>query len=428
MARVLSQPEPATGYIVSKSWCKQALRWLELQHEQKKTDKKSSHKKLSKKKQRLRNRRLSDASPPWPDANSDLLCPHNALAVSSNSKSTRARRKVVDKQAWRILRKLYPQTTTLQSECVQCLAEAEIGRKTAQDLALQEKLQRKQPLSDPVVRRFYTRSKGVPEQALRVRSSEEEQGDRKLPARPECPLQPGRYYILPRAWCYGWRRYIRTGEGGTAKSYPAPDAASMLCDAHRMVLLPPHLESYLYGEQSQLLMSSSTNDLAIEASPRRTVPGLAEPQPLDTESLRAIMAAGLSHLEVRRQVSAMRGMEVQQQQQEQQQQNIAQSPGSSSSSLTKNERLDRENHAVVEIVTQAEFTALEGLWKHSFFGVSFTVNEDNSMDMDMPVCRACDATGRDVLCRVRNRSLKKKASLVSDASNLKQAPKPSFEY
>ena len=74
VARVLNTPEPATGYFVSKSWCKTALRWLEVQQEPRKPQKK-----LSKKKQRMRDRKLSDASPPWPNANIDILCEHHCL-------------------------------------------------------------------------------------------------------------------------------------------------------------------------------------------------------------------------------------------------------------------------------------------------------------------------------------------------------------
>jgi len=107
IARVLNSPEPPTGYIVSKSWCKTALKWLEATNHTNETTTRPK-KQLSKKKQRMRQRRLSDVSPPWPNVNSDILCEHANLQACSNGKSARARRRVLDKQAWKILKRLYP--------------------------------------------------------------------------------------------------------------------------------------------------------------------------------------------------------------------------------------------------------------------------------------------------------------------------------
>lgn len=77
IARVLNSPEPSTGYVVCKSWCKTALKWLEA------TPSNSSNKpqgkqkkKMSKRKERMRARKLSDISPPWPDVNAEILCEH----------------------------------------------------------------------------------------------------------------------------------------------------------------------------------------------------------------------------------------------------------------------------------------------------------------------------------------------------------------
>jgi hypothetical protein len=96
VARVfLNTPEPSgNGYFISKSWCKTALKWLEVQQQEQQelqqqqqqqqqqqhvNNKNNNNKKLSKKKQRLRNRKLSNAHPPWTNANSDLLCEHFQL-------------------------------------------------------------------------------------------------------------------------------------------------------------------------------------------------------------------------------------------------------------------------------------------------------------------------------------------------------------
>jgi len=50
-----------------------------------------------------------------------------------------------------------------------------------------------------------------------------------------CPLTSGKYVILPRHWCHQWRRYMKTGDG--CKPLP-PDSSSLLCDAHKLALIP----------------------------------------------------------------------------------------------------------------------------------------------------------------------------------------------
>ena len=119
VARVLSRPEPtiyernnsnSETFYVSKSWCRTALRWLEVQEEERKEqaerkraaeeaklaaaaaaqqhtpnkkggrghNRKSPHpgssgkKKLSRKEQKQRDRKMSDALPPWSNINTDI--------------------------------------------------------------------------------------------------------------------------------------------------------------------------------------------------------------------------------------------------------------------------------------------------------------------------------------------------------------------
>jgi hypothetical protein len=231
VARLLSLPEPKTGFYVSKSWIKKTLLWLEANSS---TTPTTSQKKLSKKQQRQLNRRLSDVSPPWPNVNSDILCEHQNLQRCS-AKTARSRRKLMDKQAWKVLRKLYPDSTTLESvsgECLQCLMETEAAKKTESDCLEQAKLERKKPLGNPHVRRFYTRTKGVPTHCL-VDGIDpaSDATTRKF----SCPLIQGKYVILPRSWCHQWRRYMKTGEGSLP--YP-PESSALLCDAHKLALLP----------------------------------------------------------------------------------------------------------------------------------------------------------------------------------------------
>jgi hypothetical protein len=107
VARVLSRPEPpvherTTCFYVSKSWCRAALRWLEVQEEERKEQEErrraaheaklaifatpksgkgghgkghgsSAKKKLSRKEQKQRDRRMSDSMPPWSNINDDIV-------------------------------------------------------------------------------------------------------------------------------------------------------------------------------------------------------------------------------------------------------------------------------------------------------------------------------------------------------------------
>ena len=411
VARVLNSPEPATGFFVSKSWCKTALRWLEVQQEPRRPEKK-----LSKKKQRMRDRKLSDASPPWPDANIDILCEHHNLQRFSNSKSARARRRLLDRQAWKILKKLYPDSTQLCSamgECLQCTVEAETAKKSEADRLEQEKLERKRPLANEDIRRFYTRRTGVPAQAI---SETAPLG--------VCPLLPGKYYVLPRAWCYLWRRYIKTGEGGMPLP---PDAASLLCHAHRLALLPPHLEAFLNGDSPELLAAAGKNTEDV-ASPAAAAANISAPpvfvpgQGPDPEVLAALREAGYdeSPALLGRQLSALREMEDIRRAPPPQQPAEPTTPVAS-----RNEILDRENHAVVEILSQAEYLALQKEWHGQGFGLSFVIDENTRQPVfnTTQLCRECDATGRQHHLHIKNR----RRSVLRKSAERARAP-ASLEY
>lgn len=392
VARALSSPEPASGFFVSKSWCKTALRWLEAQQEQSQAQRSN---KLSKKKKRLRDRKLSDASPPWPNANIDLLCEHQNLQHCSSCKSARARRRVLDRKAWKILKKLYPDSTQLESamgECLQCTLEAETSKKNEVDRIEKERLERQRPLADERIRRFYTRRTGVPAQSA---LSSTKPG--------QCPLEYGNYFVLPRSWCYTWRRYIKTGEGGKA---PPPDAACLLCDAHRLALLPPHLEAYLYGDSPELLIpqgDSVSGELlvAYSTSALQPIPGGAIPgQGPDPETLEAMRAAGMGDpLELGRQLSMLRVLELE---------NVHRPAAAAApilSSVDRNEMLDCENYTVVEILTETEFLALENcLGQGHGFRLQFSVGEKGVVFHTTQTCRECDATGRHHSLHIKNRT------------------------
>ena len=457
VARVLNSPEPATGYVVSKSWCKTALCWLEGQQERRyeqqqqalqaalesdsggSNKKKKMVKKLKAKSTRKTHQRA--ATPP-PNVNSDITCAHDQLQHCTSTKSVRARRRLLDKQAWKILKALYPESTPIPAqsgECIQCIAEACQIQKIEHDQQEALKEQRKLPLQNPHIRRFYTRTRGVPEICLRTRSGKDDGETATLQKgtndKDECPLIDGTYYVLPRAWCHGWRRFIKTGEGSAVTNYPngtssysPPDASCLLCDAHRLALLPPHLEAYLYGESDHLFDSSSSYNKA--KSPKHsadTAPAIAtlfsdivdRQYPLvppgqgpTQESILAMRSLGLDEYEIGRQLSAIRVIEARNER-------LNQQEDMTSSAISRNELLDQENYHVVEILSETEFRNLLGCWSAStsVYVLRFIVNrgdvttiaatterdslmiglgqeEASRADFCISVCRNCDATGR----------------------------------
>lgn len=455
VVRVLSSPEPTTGYVVSKSWCKTALCWLEGQQEriyqQQQHHQEPTSTKKKAKKAKAKQRKSSTAEAPPPNVNSDITCAHDQLQHYTSTKSARARRRLLDKQAWKILKVLYPESTPLPAvsgECLLCRAEAYQQEKLVVNQQEAAKQQRKLPLRDPAIRRFYTRTRGVPEACLHgkhqlealedcggeVVDAEHHSLDVKLPAATfttpvtpmhsknvdydsMCPLVDGTYYILPRAWCHGWRRFVKTGEGGSSPcTFPPPDASGLLCDAHRLALIPPHLEAFLYGKSSQLLEGSKTNYSCSHVASSSTLAALPPGQGPTQESIQAMISLGLSEGEISRQLSAMRSIEAQQQRLRREV-NVA---VEDASAFSRNEMLDRENHAVVEILTEAEVSALAACWPGcSGFSVRFTVRTGEEVavaaatgdslicggvNFCTPVCRSCDATGLQCSVTIKSRT------------------------
>jgi len=411
VARALSSTEPKTGFYVSKAWIKKTLLWLEKMNEPAPT------KKLSKKQQRQRARRLSDVHPPWPNVNGDLLCPHENLQLC-NAKSARARRRVMDKQAWKILRKLYPDSTQLESvngECLQCLLEKETAKKSEEHVAEKAKLERKQPLSNKHVRRVYTRTRGFPTHCMQEALDSTPTAAAACASKNSCPLVAGKYYVIPRSWCHQWRRYIKTGD----VSMPSPPESSMLlCDAHKFALIPPHLEAFLYGETSQLLSTikkqpseqedngpSYLASAASRSSNFHCLPIGASPPAVDSEAMQALQAAGMSQSEIisqqmafmrfQGQVAPPRSPAAQRTSCTSNTNTVDNS--SNNSEVNQNERLDRENHVVVELVTEEEWLALKETGclpkQVSGFVSSLTIDEHGRVSYSTLPCRDCDPTG-----------------------------------
>lgn len=284
---------------------------------------------------------------------------------------------------------------------MQCRLEAVQSQKAKADAEESAKQRRMEPLQDPIIRRFYTRTRGVPDHCLR-------DSDRAMMG--ECPLIDGIYFVLPRSWCHGWRRFMKTGEGGKSDvTYEAPDSARVLCDLHRMALLPPHLKDYLYGKSSHLLESSTQRQASTAAAAFAQMPDSALPAlpAIAEESIQAMRSLGLNEDEIARQLAAMRSIEAQRRRM---QEAIAVDTASSPS---RNEMLDRENYIVVEILSRDEFLRLE---KSGTFGLQFRV-ASGQVHFDTPICRSCDTSGRQgVLIRPRGSTKKSNEKARTSAS------------
>jgi hypothetical protein len=363
-----------------------------------------------------------------------LRCEHGSVKQCS-SKSARARRRVMDKQAWKVLKRLYPDSVQLEASvgCLLCTVEAETAKKAENDKKEEEKANRKKPLSCPLVRGFYTRgSKGyplnciVPARPVPLLNTDycaQQFPGHGMPLAPmfseqtTCPLIPGVYCALPRSWCYRWRKYIKSGEGGFP---PPPDASELLCEAHDLPLIPPHLESFLRGETSTLLgviaaQASTTMEDGLPIIPVGSVAAASLASSTSSTSnaatLQALRAAGLSESELHSQRVAMAKMEEDMRRSSIH--DIHQLRGdrdSESASIQPqdraivNEQLDRENYSVVEILTDDEVTALEKIWPRCHGGtyaLRFAVVEDtSSFGKSVEIlwatspCRECDPSSR----------------------------------
>jgi hypothetical protein len=111
------------------------------------------------------------------------------------------------------------------------------------------------------------------------------------------------------------------------------------------------------------------------------------------------MAAGISQNELASQRFAM--LQLQQQQQPQQQAAAAAAVLAPATprrdSFCNNELLDRENHVVVELVTQEEWKALQetGCWPKQFsnYCVTVKVEKNGNFGFSCLQCRDCDPSG-----------------------------------
>jgi hypothetical protein len=105
--------------------------------------------------------------------NHDIICEHGALKQANvnahmntdtnnnhashththntihSTRSSRAKRRLMDKQAWKVLSKIYPQGIPLSTklgECLKCTMETQTKKRNEEKLKIQLKEERKKPL------------------------------------------------------------------------------------------------------------------------------------------------------------------------------------------------------------------------------------------------------------------------------------------
>jgi len=431
LVRILNAPEPPLlesnnaddddtvhppnfYYYVSKNWCKVALRWIESQEELRRaaysTTSSTKQPRRQSRKQRARDRRLSDAMPPWPNANQDLLCPHGDLKRCSGNRAARARRRVIDRHAWRVLRKLYPDSVPLRckrylcdlDECLQCRIDEEIDKKNVQMERQRQETDRKKPLDNPLIRAFYLRaSRGFPQGY--ATKSEYQQNSTVAGENLTAVLSPGTYHAIPRQWCQRWRKYIKTGADKQLSCLP-PDAVEMMCDRHVMPLIPDHLRRFVEGESVSLF---PPNDVLESTS---YVSGELESTSFDFSSVMALQVAAtadgatIANLDVAHELDLQRAAL----------ENIrldalvGTTPSKSSASFVRSQSL-------VEVVTEDEFSALEEAFWPEIQGTCFTIKFEVTLDdlgfqsVEWHTKPGRECSGEEIVCSkrcfwLRNRS------------------------
>jgi hypothetical protein len=215
------------------------------------------------KKQKIRQRRGSDALPPWPNMNADIVCLHDGLALA---KVVKAKRRPIDWRCWRFLRQYYPEgpefrcsTTT---ECCLCQESTFEAKVVANEKKISELLIRKNDLVTPLLESLFNRKSGVPGLSLMYKyvggaedfvddSVDSEYISKMMEFPFQQPLVPGMYNVVQRNWLRDWRRYVKDPKLNTL--HPL-DCSSLFCAAHGHLVVPPHLEEYLIGMKKSLLV------------------------------------------------------------------------------------------------------------------------------------------------------------------------------
>lgn len=303
----LSSPQATNGYWISTSWVSNAKKYYEsliipdinLDSNSKKQNG------SSKKMQKIRIRRGSDALPPWPNMNAEIVCSHGNLSLSKGIQS-KGKRKLIDKKSWKLLRLFYPLGIEFKgstsSECGECLLLNSVSKmienENKEDVSFRfdkispnmiSILQRKNGVpSNFLVKNIYG-SLTYSDVDLSITYSDRLEGFTDLYAEQEqfkefemfdnetwsivsenvsstasspvmlysdtivaneMPVIPGLYIMVPRNWLKSWRSYIKDP---LSNNLLPIDCTCLLCPTHKQLMIPPHLNEFLNGRRKYLL-------------------------------------------------------------------------------------------------------------------------------------------------------------------------------
>jgi hypothetical protein len=309
----LQSPQPITGkgYWISTSWMANAKKFYEALPLPELGPPGSAKKSGAKKQSKIRQRRGSDALPPWPSMTADITCAHGGLALT---KGARSKKRLIDGRAWYFLRKFYPEGPQFKStravECPVCAlgdeeAKASVSEKREAELRSRRSGYVSGPLEAVAMRKSGVPSHLTAASALRrvgsplhvseetwlamVSSSPQSVAD--VDTNPSLlgpfmspvskrsgsagsdlcasvdtdatagtggseagltgqPLLPGLYNLVPKQWLKAWRQFTKDP---TVTALPPLDCTCLLCHTHGQLVIPPHFEEYIVGLKRSLL-------------------------------------------------------------------------------------------------------------------------------------------------------------------------------
>jgi hypothetical protein len=198
--------------------------------------------------------------------NGDLVCCHGGLSLQ---KAPGCKRKVIDRRAWSMLRRYFKQGPEYKfpqaTECVICNEEHQEYKTNLAERKEAEILFRRKEFLTETLSDLCTRKSGVPNHCtiyqwasyIDALDDLDENGLEEVGATLESlglssnrPLIPGFYNLVPRLWLRTFRRFMKDP---TVEMLPQLDCSRLLCHAHGLLVIPPHLEDYLVGIRRGLL-------------------------------------------------------------------------------------------------------------------------------------------------------------------------------
>ena len=262
----LQSPQPLAGsgcgYWVSTSWVANAKKYYDTLASTL-ASAAATASTPTKKQAKIRQRRGSDALPPWPSMTADITCVHGALALT---KGARAKKRLLSSRAWKFLRRFYPEGPTYKAatatECPPCTAGDEEAKASASEQRAAELRARRTSCVAGPLEAVALRKSGVPSHLTTAGATHAAmtQSDwtalvdagtaSAVPDQQRQPLLPGLYNLVPKPWLRAWRQYAKDP---TVTALPPLDCTCLLCPAHNQLVLPPHFQEYIVGLRRSLL-------------------------------------------------------------------------------------------------------------------------------------------------------------------------------